>query len=58
MVLTVNLDIQDCLINDQTGKISYIEFAQGIVEKVQVKFSDEKAGLKTMRSCYLGRQNF
>ena len=34
MVLTVNLDIQDCLINDQTGKISYIEFAQGIVEKV------------------------
>ena len=34
MVLTVNLDIQDCLINDQTGKISYIDFAQGIAEKV------------------------
>ena len=31
MVLTINLDIQDCLINDQTGKISYTEFAQGIV---------------------------
>ena len=31
MVLTINLDIQDCLINNQTGKISYTEFAQGIV---------------------------
>ena len=34
MVLTVNLDVQNCLTNDQTGKISHIEFAQGIVEKV------------------------
>ena len=56
-MLTVNLDIEDRLINGQTGKISYIEFAQGIVQKVYVKFPDEQAGLKTMRSCYLGRQN-
>ena len=31
VMLTVNLDIQDRLINGQTGKISDIEFAQGIV---------------------------
>ena len=49
--LTVNLDIQDCLISSRTGKISYIEFAQSIVQKVYVKFSDEQAILKTMRSC-------
>ena len=29
MLLTVNLDIQDRLINDQTGNISHTEFAQG-----------------------------
>ena len=57
-MLTVDLDIPGRLINAQTGKISYIEFAQGIVQKVYVKFSDEQAGLKAMRSCYLGRQNF
>ena len=29
VLLTVNLDIQDRLINDQTGNISHTEFAQG-----------------------------
>ena len=29
----------------------------GTVHKVYVKFSDEKASLKAMRSSYLGRQN-
>ena len=54
--LTVNSDIQDRLINGQTGKISYIKFAQGIVQQVYVKLSDEQADLKKMRSCYLGRE--
>ena len=58
MVLTVNLDIQDCLINDQTGNISHIEFSQRSVRKVYVKFSDEQAGLKAMKSSYLGRKCF
>ena len=40
VMLTVNLEIQDRLINGQTGKISYIEFAQDIVQKVYKKFSD------------------
>ena len=57
-MLTVILDMQDRLINGQTGKISYTEFAQGIVQKVYVKFSDEQTGLTTMRSCYPGRENF
>ena len=56
-MLTVTLDIKDCLINDQTGKMSYTELAQGIVQIVYVKFYDEQTGLKTMRSSYLGRQN-
>ena len=55
--LTVNIDIQDCLINGQTGVISHTEFAQGSTCKVYIKFSDEQAGSKAMRSSYLGRQN-
>ena len=57
VMLRVNLDIQDRLINGQTGNISHTEFAQDSVRKVYVKFSDEQAGLKSMRSFYLGRQN-
>ena len=57
-MLTVNLDIQDCLINDQTGNISHIEFSQCSVRKVYAKFSDEQAGLKAMKSSYLGRKSF
>ena len=49
-MLTVNLDIQDCLTNGQTGNISQIEFAQISVQKLYVKFSDEQAGLKAVRS--------
>ena len=40
------------------GNISEIEFARGSFCKVYVKFSDEQAVLKAMRSYYLGRQNF
>ena len=35
-MLTVNLDIQDHPIKGQTGKISYIEFTQGTVQKVYI----------------------
>ena len=40
IMLTVNLDIQDRLINDQTGNLSCTEF--GVVRKVYIKFPDEK----------------
>ena len=56
-MLAVNIDIQDRLINGQTGIIRHTEFAQGSVHKIYVKFSDEHAGSKALRSSYLGRQN-
>ena len=52
-MLAVNIDTQDGLINSQTGIIRHTEFAQGSARK----FSDEQAGLKAMKSSYLGRQN-
>ena len=57
LMLTVNIDIQDCLTNGQTGSIRHIEFAEGTFHKVYVTFSDEQTGLKAMRSSYGGRQN-
>ena len=56
VMLTVNSDIQDCLINDQTGNDCHNKFAQVSVWKAYGKFSDEQAGLKKMRSCFLGRK--
>ena len=57
VMLKIILDIQDRLNNDKTGNISHIEFPQSIVRKVYVNFFDEQAGLKVMRSSYLGRYN-
>ena len=55
-MLRVNVDMQDRIINGQTRNISQIKFDQGIVRKVSVKFYDEKAGLKAIKSSYLGRK--
>ena len=57
VMLTVNIDIEDRLINGQTGTIRHIEFAQGSARKICIKFSDEQTGSKAMRSSYLGKQN-
>ena len=46
VMLAVNIDIPYRLINDQTGIIGHIEFAQGSACKVYVKVSDEKDGTK------------
>ena len=45
-MLKVTVDIQDRIINDQTGNFRHVELAQSSVLKVYVKFYDEKAGLK------------
>ena len=44
VMLTVNIDLQNRLVNGQTGIIKHIEFAQGSVRKAYVKLSDEQAG--------------
>ena len=37
-MFTVNIDMQDRLINGQTGNIRHTELAQGTTHKVYVKF--------------------
>ena len=44
------------LINDKTRNIRPKEFFQCRVHKIYLKFSDEQAALKAIRSSYFGRQ--
>ena len=46
-MLTVNIDIQDRLVNSQNENISHTEFLDSLFN-VNVKLSDEQAGLKAM----------
>ena len=48
-MLTVNMDIQDHVINGHTGTIRHIEFAQGYISNVYVKHFDEQVGSKVKR---------
>ena len=57
VMLTVNKDMQGRLLNRQTAVIKHSEFAESSVREVYIKFSDEQAGSKAMRSSYLGRRN-
>ena len=56
-MVTVNIHIQDRLINNETGNITNIKFVQGKVRKVFLKFTDEQADLKAMKSFYLTIKN-
>ena len=49
VMLTVNMDIQDHVINGHTGIIRHIEFAQGYISNVYVKHFDEQVGSKVKR---------
>ena len=46
VMLTVNVDMQDCLINDQAGKIRHTKFANGGACKVYLKFPDKQTKVR------------
>ena len=46
VIFTVNIDIQDWLINGEVGKVVHISAFNNIVQKIYVKFSDQEAGLQ------------
>ena len=47
-MLTININVQVLLINDQVEQVSYIGIVRSIVQKVYVTFSDSQAGLKVI----------
>ena len=56
-MLTINLDIQDCLINGQVWEVFHIYIIQNCVQKVYIKFSDLPPGLKATTTNHLSRNN-
>ena len=47
VMLTMNVDLQDRLIDGQSGTVKHIEINdQHNISKVYIKFDDNKAGLK------------
>ena len=57
VMLTVNVDMQDCLVHGLTGNVKHIESVQSSIHKVHLKFYDEQACSRAMRSSFLLRQN-
>ena len=57
VMLTVNIDIQDRLINGQVGEVAHISVTNSDIQKVYIKFSDSQIGAKVKSSCWFSRQN-
>ena len=58
VMLMIDLDIQDHLLLAKQEMLVILNLIKVVFEKYMWTFSDEQAGLKTIRSSYLGRQNF
>ena len=55
-MLTINIDLQDRLVNGQLGTIKYINFDMySNFTKVYIKFDDCKAGLKKINTDAFGK---
>ena len=58
VMLTVNIDLQDRLVNGQLGTVKCIRTDSGRnVSKIYITFDDSKAGLKKMKSDAFGKQD-
>ena len=58
VMLMIDLDIQDHLLLAKQEMLVILNLIKVVFEKHMWTFFDQQAGLKTIRSSYLGRQNF
>ena len=56
VMLTCNINIEDRLVNGLVGKVMRIGHERNTVKVIYVKFDDQNAGLATMQSDIIGRQ--
>ena len=56
VMLTVNIDIQDRLINGQMGVVKIFEIADNAVSTIFIKFDDREAGRKSVGENRFARQ--
>ena len=57
VMVTVNVDIQDMLINGQIGEVAGFEIMNSTVKKVCLKFQDPLVGRNAMLSDHFAQQN-
>ena len=58
VMLTVNIDLQDRLVNGKLGTVKCIRTdSERKVSKIYIRFDDSKAGLKRMKSDAFGEQH-
>ena len=56
-MVTVNVDIQDMLINGQVGEVVGFEIMNSIVKKVYLKFQNPLVGKNAMLSDHFAQEN-
>ena len=56
-MVTVNVDIQDMLINGQVGEVVGFEIMNSIVKKVYLKFQNPLVGRNAMLSDHFAQEN-
>ena len=57
VMLTVNIDLQDRLVNGQLGTVMHITGNSQGISKIYFKFDDTRAGVKAMHADVFGKQN-
>ena len=57
IMVTVNVDIQDMLINWQIGEVAGFEIMNSTVKKICLKFQDPLVGRNALLSDYFSQQN-
>ena len=59
VILTVNIDLQNRLINVQSGTVKHVaKYRKGNIAKTYVQFYDEKAVLKRIWTCIFAKSHF
>ena len=57
VTLTVNIDLQDRLVNGQLETVMHIEWNSQGISKIYLKFDDTRAGVKAMNADIFEKQN-
>ena len=55
-MLTINIDLEDRLVNGLVGKVMYLRYANDEVKVIYVKFNNQNAGPQAIQSNIFARQ--
>ena len=56
VMLTINIDLEDRLVNGLVGKVMYLRYVNNEANVIYVKFNDQNAGQQAIQSDIFARQ--